>query len=759
MEDINNIRAKKHNNKLYGFDSKAFGKGMWKELSVTGGMGKIADKETQNILNSTPGEMSLNRYRNRLYGFDEKAFGKGMWKEVTATGNLGSKVAPKHIQERFGNPKLANANIENLKASGLLQTIDGKNYAFDTVQKVWKKVSSSGKLAGAAPKTIQEKLGNIPSSSSTTPQSLSTTPQPTQPTTTSTIPQPTPKKIEDPTERAKELANRVAGRQAQRLRRFREMIIDPNETLISSARKAIRQSLFPERVVSKLFGRTAGLITGKALNVSQERLNTLAYGFFGDYYGGYGGRRIHKPESRSIVEPKTIVTPKRRDTTTKLETNIESTEKESTPIESYVSSGSNVNSQKLHDANVKTHDLLLTSNSYLKIISDYFVDLKEKEPTRERVTGRDFRPNRSMSNITASPTDNKGSGLFSSIFDTIISGLGFGAAAGAGAGAAVGIGAKILKTMGRVLIGFAKKLPIVGPILMAAFGLKDAYDEYMAGGDFEDSIGTFFESFIDNLTFGLVDVKSLNIKETISTTLKELPKKWDDFVDWIKKTTIDPILSMVDSIKDAISGVINPIFEKLRNFSFTIPEIPLIDSKLTGRYSIGPWTFQPFKKLFDDRDTSGVSTPSLSDVDIEESKRNEPKIIDRNFEPIDPDKITNEMSRDLNQDKSKSYELKSDEELAEEANKWVKENIKPQASYDYKIQPRRIGEIIDQKANQLASTQDARREPEAIPSIVNNVTNNNSTNSGKYDGRTASVRNEDNTIIRIQNAVMATAAL
>jgi hypothetical protein len=122
----------------------------------------------------------------------------------------------------------------------------------------------------------------------------------------------------------------------------------------------------------------------------------------------------------------------------------------------------------------------------------------------------------------------------------------------------------ILKTLGKV---FA-----IGMIIGALFeGVMDGFDEFMKTGDIGKALIAGLAGIIDFLTFGLFD------KDAIKQVL-------GDFSKWTYDHVVKPFVELWDSVKKSFKNVLD---------SIGIPEITLLDNKLTGKVSIGP--YYPFK--------------------------------------------------------------------------------------------------------------------------------------------------------------------
>jgi len=159
----------------------------------------------------------------------------------------------------------------------------------------------------------------------------------------------------------------------------------------------------------------------------------------------------------------------------------------------------------------------------------------------------------------AKPDEKKpeGGGLLDSLFSMLSGGLmqAFKALLNPGA---------ILKALGKV---FA-----IGMIVGALFeGIMDGFEEFQKTGDIGKALIAGLAGIIDFLTFGLFDKDK--IKEVIG-----------DMAAWTEDHIIKPVTEFFTSMKDAFMGMLSKI---------GIPEITLLDTKLTGKVSVGP--FYPFK--------------------------------------------------------------------------------------------------------------------------------------------------------------------
>jgi hypothetical protein len=124
----------------------------------------------------------------------------------------------------------------------------------------------------------------------------------------------------------------------------------------------------------------------------------------------------------------------------------------------------------------------------------------------------------------------------------------------------------LLKTLGKV---FA-----IGAIIGALWeGISDGFDEFMKTGDIGKALIAGLAGIVDFLTFGLFDKEK--IKEVIG-----------DMAAWVNDHIVKPVSEFFTSMKDGFMSMLSKI---------GIPEITLLDNKLTGKVSIGP--YYPFADM------------------------------------------------------------------------------------------------------------------------------------------------------------------
>lgn len=732
---------------------------------------------------------AVKTHQGKTYAFDATAQGKGLWKQVTKAGKLG-KIASKDLQQRWGNP------------------------------------NDSGPLYNQSSQTESEqsnvmKFGGMIKDKTPTPG---------------------------------------------RLKTFRSMLSDPNETVGSAAIKSIKQRLRPEILVKNLFGKTAGLMAAKGLGVSEERMEAVNKGF-SDTPTGFTG----KIKGGSAEASKGIV-------------------------------------EELHLIRIKSQE----TYNQIKEINDYF---KEKAKKEDIAGDKRAIPTKPMSSSTggaaAAAPAAEGGGLFDGIL---------GMFGGMGAGGLSKVFTKIWGTLKGVLKKAVTKIPIVGALILAAFGLKDAYDEYVESGDFGSAVGAFFESVADNLTFGLstsllgeggiknfvkgiVDdttemftkffdsakewldeyiitpagemwetiktaIGEFSLSETITTISEKIgsafesiksffndniitpaSNMWEkikEFIpefniseiidtlktkfgnavtgikDFVVDNLINPIISLPGKIVGGLKSIISSIFEKLAAFELKLPEFTLFNP-FGAPIKLGGQSFKPFAGLLSQ---SAKEEDKGGSINIEEVQKEAIKNLEgaqdqtKSFEMEDtslggdvngsapatavPANETSFSERDLAEKDPELYEefKARREELKQKrlaelstanptiANQEANDYANAQAIREFSErakgaaapvtavpiqpvppetdlrnmpptglpvpQPRTTGQAIQQSAQDLAATQSTAQTP-AAPVVVNNTTNNTTAGGGGNSGPVAPVRNEDPSMQRamMDSALMA----
>jgi len=470
-----------------------------------------------------------------------------------------------------------------------VKTHMGKNYAFDATAQgkgLWKEVTKSGKLGRIASKDLQQRWGN-PNESGPLFQAPKTN-------------------VEKISDSIKETAP-----QTGRLKSFRSLLKDPNETVKSASLKSITQNFRPEMIVKQLFGKTAGMIAGKSLGVSSERLDAVARGFDGSnedmsYRRGERRSRRDSPRPGDSISPRNLSSsPVSSSSDGELKSYLKTMTDELKKIR-----------EKLYGENTLAVKFSKSSDSHAQLtnISTYVNEKRKQEDI-----SANFKPlpvgsvpgmppptavPTGATAPTGAPTDGGGGpGILEGILNSIFSGLLGGGAATGGIG---GLGKKLLSVIGKAFLGIAKKLPIIGPIIIAAMGLKDAYDEYMSGGDFSDAVGAFFESVADSLTFGLASslAGEGGIKKVVSGLVDSGLDFFEDMVnsigDFLKDKFIDPIVNLPTTLLNGIKGVVGDIFASIGNLSFEIPKFTLVPATpFTSAVTVGPYKISPFSMFSD----------------------------------------------------------------------------------------------------------------------------------------------------------------
>jgi hypothetical protein len=719
---------------------------------------------------------TIKKLGNKSFGFDPSAFGTGLWKEVTSSGKLG-KVAKKEIQKILNDPNT--------------QEIDGVVYAFDSSafgKGVWKEVTSSGKLGKVAKKEIQEKLGG--STAEVTP-----------------IESPT---ISEPITNTEKISEKISetAPKPERLKSYRSLLSDPNETVKSATFKSIRQNLRPEMIVKNLFGDTLGMMTAKALKVSPERMGAITGGF-DDIYTR---KRKIKKKYQNANQPQALI-----------DSSID-TENSQAILESVNDKPTKSNKKRDNITLVRFADSSKSAKDLEKVAKYAESEQKRRdlEENFKNLPQKQGLPSSPQSTTTATSTNDEGKGGLSDIISSMFSGL----LGGVGAGGLAGFGKKLLFKIGKAFIGLAKKLPIIGPVIIAAMGLKDAYDEFMGGGDFSDAVGAFFESVADSLTFGLASTLAGDggIKKYVSGMVDGAKDFFQDAIDTIKDK-IQDLINIPKMMLNKVKDVIGDILESIGSISFTIPEFTILPET--------PFKIAPFSSLAESgKSLKESAAASVAEMVAKEQKEQQdrserdaakgriPSAVqqpepgttaipqtpaDRNMprqtpagEPIP---LYSERTKIKESDNPLEKNAESTQDLAKRTGPAVgysKEDIEKQniqelnrqqlynssgdpideqgniidmndveamkkhqlRSQSSKVQPipekRNTGEIINQSASQLAATKQETSTPAAVSPVINNITNNNTTAIQKSNDRVASVRNEDDTfqrLLKMHNAI------
>jgi hypothetical protein len=723
---------------------------------------------------------TIKKLGNKSFGFDPSAFGTGLWKEVTSSGKLG-KVAKKEIQKILNDPNT--------------QEIDGVVYAFDSSafgKGVWKEVTSSGKLGKVAKKEIQEKLGG--STAEVTP-----------------IESPT---ISEPITNTEKISEKISetAPKPERLKSYRSLLSDPNETVKSATFKSIRQNLRPEMIVKNLFGDTLGMMTAKALKVSPERMGAITGGF-DDIYTR---KRKIKKKYQNANQPQALI-----------DSSID-TENSQAILESVNDKPTKSNKKRDNITLVRFADSSKSAKDLEKVAKYAESEQKRRdlEENFKNLPQKQGLPSSPQSTTTSTSTNDEGKGGLSDIITSMFSGL----LGGPGAGGLAGFGKKLLSKIGKAFIGLAKKLPIIGPVIIAAMGLKDAYDEFMGGGDFSDAVGAFFESVADSLTFGLASTLAGEggIKKYVSGMVDGAKDFFQDAIDTIKDK-IQDLINIPKMMLNKVKDVIGDILESIGSISFTIPEFTILpETPISPEVKVGPFKIAPFSSLAESgKSLKESAAASVAEMVAKEQKEQQdrserdaakgriPSAVqqpepgttaipqtpaDRNMprqtpagEPIP---LYSERTKIKESDNPLEKNAESTQDLAKRTGPAVgysKEDIEKQniqelnrqqlynssgdpideqgniidmndveamkkhqlRSQSSKVQPipekRNTGEIINQSASQLAATKQETSTPAAVSPVINNITNNNTTAIQKSNDRVASVRNEDDTFQRLLN--------
>lgn len=131
---------------------------------------------------------------------------------------------------------------------------------------------------------------------------------------------------------------------------------------------------------------------------------------------------------------------------------------------------------------------------------------------------------------------------------------------------------------------------IIGSIVN---GIIDGFKEFQESGDIGKALIAGLGGILDFLTFGLID------KETLTNAIDTVSEMFSNLID------IDALKEMVNSIGGIVSEY---LIDPIKNFvvymkdglvntlsKIGIPEMVLLDNKLTGKVSVGP--YYPFADL------------------------------------------------------------------------------------------------------------------------------------------------------------------
>lgn len=261
---------------------------------------------------------------------------------------------------------------------------------------------------------------------------------------------------------------------------------------------------------------------------------------------------------------------------------------------------------KIEDNTRKTHEFLYKLLDYYKkeaAKDDISNNFDEEQRQEQTLLFKDIANSIKGLNIKqAGPaTQVSAAGGGGGILDALLSGIaGFFGGATGGAAGGMGIGGmlkKILPFLGKTILGVAKKIPIIGPIILGLFGLKDAYDEYMESGDFASAVGAFFDSVLSDLTLGLSTAVfgEGGVKKAVTDFI-------NDTVEYIKKVP--------EMVVEFLTKAIAPVLEPIKTFfnNVTGGAKPEDTSRSAGEFDFsGESTKQslPGPKTWYDRDAPG----------------------------------------------------------------------------------------------------------------------------------------------------------
>lgn len=640
-------------------------------------------------------EETIKKYKNQTYGFDPKWAGKGAWRKISKKGKMYT-LAAKELQERWGNP-----NEAGIFTPPILPTTP------------------------TPPKTNVEKVGGM-------------------------IQSKTPK--------------------VERLKSFTGLLKDPSESVTSAINKSIKQRLRPEMIIKGLFGPMIGLMAAKAMKVSPERMMAVEKGF----EDTYTQPKLKEKKGSDFVQSRKVDRSKE-----KIENTNEELLKELQLIR-----------KKLYSENTIAVKFSKTSesNKQLEKVADYFEEKQKKEDVAEELEKTIAKPEKDtelgkpakggiaipemmtpasdQGNIL---TDLLGGALSSQSMKKVFT--------------------KIVSSLSLVLKKMVSKLPIIGPLVLGAFGLKDAYDEYMESGDFSSAVGAFFESVVDNLTFGLSKqffgedgVKDFT-KKFIDDTKESFTKWKDELVTFLNENLVQPVINLPSRIIDTLSNTMANILESIGSISmdFKVPDTARWLADKFNQQLPEKYTFKPFENLL-----------SLAAALRGKEKQKETTTPDiagdmggaASSAQIEPNKLNVKLSEQQQQESAKTQteayrysgesRTKSAEELAAE-NKIIDDIIaqrqtpeqlqdlanrnnafraaKRAAAANLIPEQRTTANIIDQQGQMLQNNREVNQQPTIVAPVTNNNITNVNQSGGQQNAPTAPVRNEESSLMRMQNAM------
>jgi hypothetical protein len=395
----------------------------------------------------------------------------------------------------------------------------GKSYAFDALAQgkgLWKEITKSGKLGRIAKKELQDRWGN---------------PNNEGQLFNNSSPAPLSGNSSNVTKMGGMIKNKVPS--ANRLKTFGSLLQDPNETVLSAMGKSIKQRLSPEILIKNLFGRNVGLMAAKAMGASPERIATVA--------GGFDDTVAKKSKTSAITSP--LSSSDKAKSKPRLTADFQEEMLKELKLIRVKLYGENTIAVKFSKNSESTKDL--------KTIADYFKEKSKEEDVAANF--RDFSKSKMPIETSSAPTAASASGESGGgLFDSIISMF-------TGGGAIAALAPKILSIIKKSAKALVTKVPIIGALIAAAFGLWDAYNEYMDSGDFTSAIGTFFESTIDSLTFGLAStlLGEGTIKDFVKGLVDQIGPAFEKVWEWLKEFwnewVVTPISNMYELIKEKVS--------------------------------------------------------------------------------------------------------------------------------------------------------------------------------------------------------------
>jgi GH24 family phage-related lysozyme (muramidase) len=307
---------------------------------------------------------------------------------------------------------------------------------------------------------------------------------------------------------------------------------------------------------------------------------------------------------------------------------------------------------KIADNTQKTNDLLIKLVKFYEkqtTKDDINKNFEEEKATEEELRWKSLieaiRGTKLQKVGPASNVDKSGGG---SILDSLLSGLaGFGSFLGGGA---KNLGSTLKKVLPKLLLNLGKgiitKIPLIGPIIAGAFGLWDAVKEYQQSGDLESSLGSFFEGFLDSMTFGLSSflLGEGTIKNFTKNIITKTKDFFEDIVDTIKDAfedyILDPIMTLPTKIMNNLKKLGAYILDWIAdtfNFKMKLPEY---DIPYLGKVGGQELDFNPFSGLKEKAQELRESMENIEDTAGKRRQERETRDTEKTERRADRDKIS-----------------------------------------------------------------------------------------------------------------------